>query len=186
MSAGVSPFERWRLTTAFVDRDGTINAKAAEGDYVKSWEEFRFLPGAAEALRALSAAGARIVVVTNQRGIALGRMTEADLAGIHARMLERLAAEGARVDAIYHCPHEEDACDCRKPRTGMFEQARCELAGIDFSRSVTIGDSERDMGAGRTLGTRLVRIAREDDPSVDRVEPSLADAVSWLTASTRA
>lgn len=180
-----SPAERWGLTTAFVDRDGTINEKAPEGDYVKSWEEFRFLPGAPEALRALSEAGLKVVVVTNQRGIALGRMTEADLADIHARMLERLEAGGARIDAIYHCPHEEGACDCRKPRTGMFERARSELPDVDFSRSVTIGDSERDMGAGRAVGSRLVRIGAGPGPAdVDHVEPSLGAAVAWLLAET--
>jgi D-glycero-D-manno-heptose 1,7-bisphosphate phosphatase len=178
--SGGSPVERWGLTTAFVDRDGTINAKAPEGDYVKSWAEFRFLPGAAEALAALSAAGLRVVVVTNQRGIALGRMSERDLADIHARMLEEAGAAGARVDAVYHCPHHEGECDCRKPATGMFERARRELPGLDFSRSVTIGDSDRDMGAGRAIGSRLVRIAREDDPAVDRVAPSLAVAAGWL------
>src|SRR5215210_3844635 len=104
-TGGESPAQRWGLSTAFLDRDGTINVKAREGEYITRPDDFQFLPGAAEGLRALSDAGLRIVVATNQRGIALGRMTKADLDAIHRKMLEKLRSEGARVDAIYHCPH---------------------------------------------------------------------------------
>jgi D-glycero-D-manno-heptose 1,7-bisphosphate phosphatase len=156
------------LTTVFLDRDGTINAKAPEGDYVKSWEEFEFLPGAVEAVRALRDAGLRVVIVTNQRGIALGRMTEDDLAEIHSRMLEQLGP----VDAVYHCPHDEGECDCRKPLPGMLLRAAEEVPGVDLARSVTIGDSESDMEAGRAAGTRTLLIGRD--------APSLAAAVEGL------
>jgi len=102
--------------TVFLDRDGTINVKAPEGDYVKSWDEFEFLPGAVDAIRALHESGRRVVVVTNQRGIARGRMTEDDLADIHERMLEAIGP--GVVAAVYHCPHDDGQCDCRKPRPG--------------------------------------------------------------------
>jgi D-glycero-D-manno-heptose 1,7-bisphosphate phosphatase len=156
------------LTTVFLDRDGTINVKAPEGDYVKSWEEFELLPGAVEAVRALRDAGLRVVIVTNQRGIALGRMTEDDLAEIHSRMLEQLGP----VDAVYHCPHDEGECDCRKPLPGMLVRAAEEVPGVDLARSVTIGDSESDMEAGRAAGTRTLLIGRD--------APSLAAAVEGL------
>jgi D-glycero-D-manno-heptose 1,7-bisphosphate phosphatase len=153
------------VTTVFLDRDGTINVKAPEGDYVKSWDQFEFLPGAADAVRALRDAGRRVVIVTNQRGIALGRMTEEDLADIHVRMLEVTGP----VDAIYHCPHDDGECDCRKPLPGMLERAAAELPGVDLSRSVMIGDSESDMQAGRAVGARCIRIGAD--------VPSLAAAV---------
>jgi D-glycero-D-manno-heptose 1,7-bisphosphate phosphatase len=153
------------VTTVFLDRDGTINVKAPEGDYVKSWDEFEFLPGAAEAVRALREPGRRVVIVTNQRGIALGRMSEDDLADIHTRMLEVTGP----VDAIYHCPHDDGECDCRKPLPGMLERAAAEVPGVDLSRSVMIGDSESDMQAGRAVGARCIRIGAD--------VPSLAAAV---------
>src|SRR4051794_28689346 len=136
--------------TVFLDRDGTINVKAPEGDYVKSPEEFDFLPGAVEAIGALREAGRRIVVVTNQRGIARGLMTEDDLAAIHARMLE---ATGP-LDAIYHCPHDDGQCDCRKPKPGMLLRAAADL-GLRLEDAVTVGDSDSDMQAGTAAGTRL-------------------------------
>ncbi|HEV2062608.1 MAG TPA: HAD-IIIA family hydrolase, partial [Solirubrobacteraceae bacterium] len=101
---------------AFLDRDGTINVKPPEGEYVEAPEELRLLPGAAAAIARLNAAGLPVIVVTNQRGVALGRMTEADVAAVHDRLREELSRAGAHVDAIYHCPHQEGACACRKPR----------------------------------------------------------------------
>src|SRR3954462_760083 len=90
---------------ALLDRDGTINVKAPEGEYVTRPDEVELLPGAAEAIAALNAASVAVMVITNQRGIALGRMTEEDLAGIHARLSAELEAEaGARIDAFFHCP----------------------------------------------------------------------------------
>ena len=103
-----------RPSAVFLDRDGVINRKAPEGEYVTRWSEFAFLPGALDALRALAGAPVRVVVATNQRGIARGRMTAGDLAAIHARMRGAVLEAGGRIDAIYHCPHE-GGCDCRKP-----------------------------------------------------------------------
>jgi D-glycero-D-manno-heptose 1,7-bisphosphate phosphatase len=143
------------FSAAFLDRDGTINVKAPEGEYVESPSEVTLLPGAAAAIRALNEAGIPVIVVTNQRGIALGRMTEDDLAAVHRRLDELLAAEGARVDAYYHCPHDKGVCDCRKPGTAMLEQAAREH-GIDLARSVLIGDSESDVEAGRRAGAQTV------------------------------
>ena len=159
------------LTTVFLDRDGTINVKAPEGDYVKSWEEFEFLPGAAEAVRALREPGRRVVIVTNQRGIALGRMSEDDLADIHTRMLEVTGP----VDAIYHCPHDDGECDCRKPRPGMLLRAAAEIPGVDLANATMIGDSDSDVEAGRAVGANTIRIGADAG--------SLAEAVRWLLAS---
>jgi D-glycero-D-manno-heptose 1,7-bisphosphate phosphatase len=109
-------------------------------------------------------------------------MTGSDLDAIHRKMLADLSAGNARVDGIYHCPHDNDECDCRKPLTGMFERARDELGDIDFARSVVIGDSPRDWQAGRALGCRVVAIGDPGGEPVDRAEPSLAAAAAWLTS----
>jgi D-glycero-D-manno-heptose 1,7-bisphosphate phosphatase len=177
---------RPRPDTVFLDRDGTINRKATEGDYVKSPEEFAFLPGAKEALRTLTAQGLRLIVVTNQRGIALGRMSEGDLDEIHRGMLDELEAAGARVAAIYHCPHDRGVCDCRKPEVGMFLRAGSEHPGLVLENSVVIGDGPADMGAADRLGLRRVLIAGEDElmePTVpvDYRAESLLDAAGWVT-----
>jgi len=150
-----------KVKTVFLDRDGVINRKPPEGDYVKSWEEFEFLPKAPEALRLLKEAGMRIIIITNQRGIARGLMTERDLEESHKRMLAELARFQASIDAIYYCPHEEGVCDCRKPRVGLFRQAQQDFPDIDFANSAIIGDSLKDMEAGTQLGSLTILIADE-------------------------
>ena len=162
------------IEAAFLDRDGTINVKAPEGEYVESPEEVRLLPGSAEAVRMLNDAGLPVYVVTNQRGIALGRMTEEDLAAVHRRLDDLLAAEGARVDAYYHCPHDKGACDCRKPGTALLERAAREH-GVDLARSVMIGDAESDVEAGRRVGALTVLLGRDAATLRDAVGALLSD-----------
>lgn len=145
---------------AFLDRDGTINRKAAEGEYITAPADFAFLPGAERAIGLLAAAGWRVVVVTNQRGVALGRMTLDDLAAVNARMAH-LPIEG-----IFVCPHQRGSCDCRKPATGLFEQARDGLGGIDFAESVVIGDAASDIAAGRAIGARTYLVGAPPLPSL--------------------
>ena len=144
---------------AFLDRDGTINEKAPEGDYIKRPEEVSLLPGAADAIRRLNDAAIMTIVVTNQRGIALGRMTEADLEDVHEELAAQLeATAGARIEAFFHCPHDIGECDCRKPETGMFIQARERFPWIEFGRSAMVGDNESDVSAGRALGLSTIRL----------------------------
>ncbi len=144
---------------AFLDRDGTLNKKAPEGDYIKRPEEVAVLPGTAEAVRRLNEAGVGVIVVTNQRGIALGRMSESDLEEVHAEVSAQLwAANGARIDAFFHCPHDIGECDCRKPGTGMFRQAVKRFPWIEVSQSVMIGDGDRDVEAGMAMGMRTVQL----------------------------
>lgn len=150
-------------TTIFLDRDGVINVKAPEGDYVKSWSEFRFLPGALEAIGALAGIVPRLIVVSNQRGIALGVMSEPDLSAIHENMLKAIHQAGGRIDSIYHCPHEEHSCDCRKPRTGLFEKAQQEFPEIDFERAAVVGDSLADLEAASRLSSMPVLVTTRAD-----------------------
>ena len=155
--------------TAFLDRDGTINVKAPEGEYVTSPAEFRYLPGAEDAIRLLAGAGWRVVVVTNQRGIALGRMTAGAVDEINRTLLELPVA------AVYVCPHEKGTCDCRKPGTGLFLQAQRDFPEIEFARSVVIGDAPSDIAAGEALGCRTILVG---EPPL----PSLRDAAEMLVS----
>jgi D-glycero-D-manno-heptose 1,7-bisphosphate phosphatase len=178
------------VRVVFLDRDGTLNRKAADGDYVKHPSELELLPGASAAVRRLNQQGVRVVVVTNQRGIALGRMSERDLEAIHLRLAAELARAGATVDAIYHCPHDRGVCTCRKPAPGLFYAARHDRPQIDFRESAVIGDSLSDVEPGVALGMITVLVhpeaealaarARARGMRVDPAAPSLAAAVTWL------
>ncbi|CAH2030686.1 D-glycero-beta-D-manno-heptose 1,7-bisphosphate 7-phosphatase [Trichlorobacter ammonificans] len=141
----------------FLDRDGTLNI---EKEYLFRIEEFEFVPGAVEAIRLLNRAGLLVVVVTNQSGIARGYYSEADLQRLHRHVDALLTAEGARVDAWYHCPHHPDGrepyrrqCDCRKPLPGMLWLAAREH-GIDLATSWMVGDKAADVVAGLAAGCR--------------------------------
>lgn len=168
--------ESWCL---FLDRDGVINTRIVDA-YVRSWEEFEFVPGVLGALRTLARWAPHIVVVTNQQGVGKGLMTTADLAGIHDRMRRAVAAAGGRIDAVQSCPHlVGDGCDCRKPSTGMAEEYLDTHTEIDGSLSVMIGDTESDVEMGRRLamvtgGCVTVRIDGRRDPHADLTFPSLA------------
>ncbi len=164
---------------AFLDRDGTINEKPPEGEYVTSPRELRLLPGAAQAIRRLNDADVKAIVVTNQRGIALGRMSEADLNDVHAELTAQLQrAAGARIDAIFHCPHDKGTCECRKPAPGMFRQAVEQFPWIDLSGSVVIGDRESDTQAGRALGMNAIQLGVDAPDLAAAVERSLGHGVS--------
>lgn len=142
----------------FLDRDGVINKKAPEGDYIRSWNEFKFLPGIKETIKKLNNAGFLTIIISNQSGIAIGIMSEEDLKEIHIKMLEELSKTGANIDSIYHCPHnEKDNCACRKPKTGMLLKAK-EDFNIDLTKSWIIGDSESDIIAGQKAGCKTILI----------------------------
>jgi D-glycero-D-manno-heptose 1,7-bisphosphate phosphatase len=187
---GADPERFGHVRTVFLDRDGVLNEKLPEGKYVTRREEFRLLPGVAEAIRRLNGAGLRVIVVSNQRGIALGLYTAADVDSIHASLKQVLKSHGARLDGIYYCPHDKSGCDCRKPLPGLFEQAVQNFPEIEASRSVMIGDSLSDIEFGRRLGMTCLFI--EGDPArrksgaeaarhmADYVCASLPDAVNQL------
>jgi D-glycero-D-manno-heptose 1,7-bisphosphate phosphatase len=148
-----------RTWTLFLDRDGVINRKL-DNDYVKSWSEFEFLPGALPALKELGNIFGLIFIVTNQQGIGKGLYTEADLTAIHRKMMEEIRRARGRIDKIYFCPElAANNPPCRKPNTGMPLQAQKEFPLVNFSKSVIVGDSMSDMEMGRRLGMRTILIA---------------------------
>jgi D-glycero-D-manno-heptose 1,7-bisphosphate phosphatase len=147
------------LSTVFLDRDGVLNEKMPEGRYVASWADFHVLPGIPEALARLNRAGLRVVVVSNQRGIALGLYTAADVEAIHAAFQRLLKAHGAHIDAFFICPHDRGHCNCYKPLPGLFEQAQTRFPAISAATSVMIGDMPVDIEFGRRLGMATIFIA---------------------------
>lgn len=161
----VSPSEVSRDWTLFLDRDGVIN-KRLPGDYVKRLGEFEFLEGALDAIRLFNPLFTRIVVVTNQQGIGKGIMTKADLQVIHEHMLARISDHGGRVDHVFYCPElASNYPHCRKPNTGMGQEAKAMYPEIDFERAIMVGDSITDMEFGQRLGMRCAFIGR--DPRFD-------------------
>lgn len=136
----------------------------------------------------LASAGVPVIVATNQRGIARGRMTEADLAAIHKRLRAAVSAVGGRLDAIYHCPHE-GGCRCRKPNLGMFEEAAAAF-GLRLEDTVVIGDQPSDMEAARRIGALSVLVDPQAsdggaEGGVAHVARDLSGAVRWLADSGR-
>lgn len=147
-----------RVNAVFVDRDGVINRKMPEGEYVMTWSQFHLLPGAIDAIAKLKRAGLLVIVVTNQRGIALGLYGAEDVVRIHARLQQELAVNGASIDGFYICPHDDGVCQCRKPQTGLFAQAMADFPGIRPQSSVMVGDSFSDIEFGRNAGMRTIFI----------------------------
>ena len=141
----------------FLDRDGVINVKTAKGEYIERWSEFRFLPNVSDWIRLFNALDLLVIVITNQRGVALGRMTLEDLDHIHGNMVRELALNGARIDDIFSCPHGFEECDCRKPKPGLVYQAR-DKWNIDLSQSLLIGDSDGDAELAERCGLRFLRV----------------------------
>jgi histidinol-phosphate phosphatase family protein len=146
----------------FLDRDGVINQKAAEHDYISSWDDFHFLPDVPEAIRILNEAGYRIAVVTNQRGIALGCLTSERLEYLHSRMLNKLAKKKACVEWVFYCPHDNGECDCRKPGIGLFLRLE-QFVDVRKSASWMIGDSPTDIQAGNAYGVKTIFIGEHDE-----------------------
>lgn len=163
----------------FLDRDGVLNRKPPQGGFVTSVDEFELLPEIPETIAELNRSGRKVIVITNQRGVALGLYSLHDLAYIHDYLKIQLAAAGGHLDAIYVCPHDAGQCNCRKPLTGLFDQAFADFPGAHPANSIMIGDSLRDIEAGVRLGMRTVILA---DAS-DRVAPEAQRARELASVS---
>ncbi len=184
----------------FLDRDGTI---IEEVGYLDRIDRLRLFPETIDALRVLQRAGLRVIIATNQSGIAQGLFTEQLVRDLHDHLTERLALGGVRLDGIYYCPHHPEAklaayratCDCRKPSPGLLQRAARDL-DLDLGHSYMIGDRWRDLRAGQAMGTAgvLVRtgygeteaLQPPDGGRADAVVDNLAAAASWILLRERA
>lgn len=172
----------------FLDRDGVINE---EINYLSRPEEFRLLPRSARAIQKLRRAGFRVVVATNQSGLARGYFSQEDLAAVHGRMQSELAKAKTDLDGIYICPHHpDDRCGCRKPGVLLFQQAAQDLH-LYLAKSYFVGDKVTDLMPGKVLGGRTVlvltghghreqELAREQGFQPDHIAADLYEAAKWI------
>ena len=175
----------------FLDRDGTI---IRDTEYLRDPEQVELLAGAATAIHRLNEAGWPVIVVTNQSGIARGLLTEQDYERVRMRLDKLIAAEGAKIDASYHCPHHPDItgpCECRKPGVKLYNDAAA-AHDLDTKRSWYVGDRLRDVTPGDHFGGRSVMLLVDSTPEVDRAAAatrrtaaSLAEAVDIILAEPR-
>ena len=188
------PEESALRPAVFLDRDGTI---AEEVGYLNHVSRFRILPRVADAIRRLNEAQLPVIVVTNQSGAGRGYFPESLVDTIHELMIQQLQAAGAHLSAVYYCPHTSvDGCNCRKPKTGMLEQAAREHV-IDLHRSFVVGDRRGDIELGRRAGASSILVrtgygageylwnAPKWPFQPDFVAADLADAVDWILRPTK-
>jgi heptosyltransferase II len=175
--------------TVFLDRDGTLNH---DPGYITSPDQFELFAGVPEALASLKRAGARLIVVTNQSGVARGFLSRDDLDAVHRKLKRLLDDAGAALDAIYFCPHHpDDGCECRKPNRGLIDQAVREW-GMDLDRSYLIGDHVRDIELAKRIGARSILVTtgvvsppeaeglKTSGPTPDWIAATLGEAADWL------
>jgi D-glycero-D-manno-heptose 1,7-bisphosphate phosphatase len=167
------PIDQSQRPAAFLDRDGVLNV---DHGYAHRPDQLEWVAGAPQAVRLLNEAGYIVIVVTNQSGVARGYYDEAALRQFHAHMQDVLLSQGAHIDAFYYCPHHPEGtvkefavqCSCRKPGTGMLEQAAREWP-IDLSRSFLIGDKDHDMAAAAAFNIRGVKFNPAANSLIDLV-----------------
>ena len=172
--------------TVLLDRDGVLNVDRP--DYVLSIDQLQLERGAAVGVAALTAAGFRLLIITNQACVGKGLITRAQLDAIHAELIARLTAAGGRIDGLYLCPHRDgEGCRCRKPLPGLIEQAQREHA-FDPADTFLVGDAGRDLEAAHAAGCQaaLVRTgkgARTVAPEGVPVFDDLPAFAAWLTGA---
>jgi D-glycero-D-manno-heptose 1,7-bisphosphate phosphatase len=183
-----------------LDRDGTVNEEVC---YLSRPEQLRLIGRAAEAIGLLNRAGCKVVIFTNQAGVARGMFDERQLGAVHASLRAMLAEHGARLDAIYYCPHHPEhgvgrykvECSCRKPKPGMLRQAARDHQ-LDLARSFVVGDKTIDVEAGQAAGCRTVLVrtgyGAEAEKSIDRlpgpptlIADDLWQAAQWILQQSR-
>lgn len=174
----------------FIDRDGVINVDPI-GDYIKAWKDFKFEKGAIEALKKITDMGFSIIVVSNQAGIGDGVYPEAELWNIHKNMMAEFKKQGINAVDAFYCLHGKQAgCKCRKPETGLLEQAAARYK-FDRAKTFFIGDKLSDVQVGRRFGLKTIMVltghGKHDDPhAVGQWQPdykaaNLLEAVNYLS-----
>jgi histidinol-phosphate phosphatase family protein len=181
--------------TVFLDRDGLLNQDPGKAYYVRSLRQFRWIPGVFGALRKLTESGARLVVVSNQAGVGKGLVKPEALDAITKKIFLDLAAAGVKLDGIFYCTHTpEDACGCRKPKAGLFRAAQKQLKLSKTDRFM-VGDTERDLAAGRAAGCRTVLVlsgktrtaaeVKKFDEKPDHTARNLREAAQWILSQKK-
>ena len=172
----------------FLDRDGTINE---EVNYLSKVEQIKILPNSPKAIKLLNENGFKVIIITNQSGVARGYFSVQELENIHNHLKNQLLKDGAIIDAVYYCPHHpDDRCDCRKPKTGMIDRAKEEFE-IDLSSSFIVGDKLLDLETGHRAGCKTVLVLTgygSDELKEqknwkfqpDQIAQNLYDAVMWI------
>lgn len=187
--------KRKKIKAVFLDRDGVVNKYPGDYDYVKSWQEFRFLPGVFRALRLLLENGFKIFIISNQAGVGKGLYSQGQLDEITKNMLDAFSTEGIEISGVYYCTHTpEDHCGCRKPKSGMIDTVLSSLAHegseLDIKSSYVIGDSMRDIELGRSKGLHSILLfsGKENHKSIEKWDikpdstyPDLLTAVLSIT-----
>lgn len=177
------------MSIIFLDRDGVINEFPGMGEYVTSWESFRFIPNAIKAIRRLKESGFEIHVVSNQGCVSKGLITLPALEAMTNRMLKDVEKEGGKIDGVFYCIHQtSDQCECKKPKTTLFMEAT-RGKHVEWGSVYFIGDSQEDVEAGKNLGCRTVlvlsgRVKNEEvgrmSPQPDFVKKDLWETVRWI------
>jgi histidinol-phosphate phosphatase family protein len=162
--------------TIFLDRDGVINEKPKEGDYVKCPEELKLIDGSAEAIRMFNLNDFLVIVVTNQRGLGKGIISYENFKKVMDKMENELRKKGAHVDAYYFSPDVEEGSYNRKPNIGLFLKAKKDFPEIDFKSSFVVGDSWRDIEAGKKIGAITILIGQDNLTNPDHYAKDLKDA----------
>jgi D-glycero-alpha-D-manno-heptose 1-phosphate guanylyltransferase len=171
--------------TVFLDRDGVINYEK-ENNYILNWNEFEFYPGVTEAIRILSQKFDKVIVISNQRGVGRGLMSEQDLLDIQKKMKLKIVKDGGRIDKIYYCTATESHHFCRKPNPGMALQAVKDFPSIDLSKTIMVGNKPTDMQFGRNAGTYTIYLKTTHPeqplphPDIDLAFNSLLDFAKAL------
>ena len=148
------------MSGIFLDRDGVIIRKAADGEYITNVAEMQLLPGSVEAIAKLSRSGFKVIVVTNQRGVATGKIKLQDLEDIHTRLRQGVTSLGGEVCDVFYCPHHiSEGCMCRKPKAGMLLQAALKHK-LALSECWMVGDMVADIVAGKEAGCKTALIAQ--------------------------
>jgi len=181
----------------FLDRDGTINEEMGYINHISRFKIFRFVP---KAIRILNESGYKVIVVTNQSGVARGYFDEQLVKEVHKKLLNKVELAGAKIDAIYYCPHHPDEgkppyridCECRKPKTGMIQKAK-NAFNLDITRSFMIGDRYKDVEFGHKAGLHTVMVLtgygkgeytyqrQQWKKKPDHISKNLLEAANWIS-----
>ena len=188
---------RARRDIIFIDRDGVINKDPGgwtEHNYVTDIKDLHFIPGSLEALKMLNRSGIGVVVVSNQAGVSRGYFSKEALDKVNSRMLDEIGKYGGRIEAVYYCLHKDaDNCNCRKPKTGLFDLA-ARRHNIDTKATYVIGDSYVDITAGHSIGAKTIFVLsgklslddlKKHGARPDYIFKDLLEAVKWLIAKQR-